>query len=96
MNLKKSNMLKIETVDRLKKFVSNGKLFSVTFIKKTGEERTMLARTGVKKYLRGGVNRNTNPDHLIVWSMQDKAYRTINLSTITKLKANGTEYQRLV
>lgn len=89
-------MLKIETPQRLKRFVSNGKIFSVTFIKKNGEERTMLARTGVKKYLRGGVNRNPNPNHLIVYSMYDKEYRTINFDTIIKLKANGTEYQRLV
>ena len=89
-------LLKIETPQRLKRFVSNGRIFSVTFIKKNGEERTMLARTGVTKHLKGGTRRNNNIDHLIVWSMQDKAYRTINLSTVTKLKANGTEYQRLV
>lgn len=89
-------LFKIETPERLKRFVSNGRIFSVTFIKKNGEERTMLARTGVTKHLKGGTRRNNNTDHLVVWSMQDKAYRTINLSTITKLKANGTEYQRLV
>jgi hypothetical protein len=88
--------LKIAPVSHLINFVSNGKLFSVTFIKKNGEERTMLARTGVKKYLRGGTNRNPNPHHLIVYSMHDKAYRTINIETIIKLRANGTEYQRLV
>jgi len=96
MNLKKSNMLKIETVQRLKRFVSNGKIFSVTFIKKNGEERTMLARTGVAKHLVGGKRMNNNPNHLVVWSFGDRSYRTINLETITKLKANGTEYQRLV
>lgn len=96
MNLKKSNMLKIETLERLKSFVSNGKIFSVTFIKKNGEERTMLARTGVTKHLKGGKRTNHNIDQLVVWSMQDNGYRTINLDTIIKLKANGTEYQRLV
>ena len=89
-------LFKLETPQRLKRFVSNGRIFSVTFIKKNGEERTMLARTGVTKHLKGGTRKNNNADHLIVWSMQDKAYRTINLSTVTKLKANGTEYQRLV
>lgn len=88
--------LKLAPLPHLINYVSNGKLFSVTFIKKNGEERTMLARTGVTKYLRGGVNRNPNPHHLIVYSMHDKGYRTINLNTIVKLKANGTEYQRLV
>ena len=89
-------LFKLETPQRLRRFISNGKLFSVTFIKKNGEERTMLARTGVKKHLKGGTRMNNNEEHLIVWSMHDKAYRTINLSTITKLKANGTEYQKLV
>ena len=89
-------LFKIETPQRLKRFVSNGRIFSVTFTKKNGEERTMLARTGVIKHLKGGKRMNNNPNHLVVWSMQDHAYRTINLETITKLKANGTEYQRLV
>jgi hypothetical protein len=89
-------LFKIETPQRLKRFVSNGRIFSVTFIKKNGEERTMLARTGVTKHLKGGTRMNNNPDHLVVWSMRDNGYRTINLETITKLKANGTEYQKLV
>lgn len=89
-------MLKIDSTERLKKFVSNGKIFSVTFIKKNGEERVMLARTGVAKHLVGGKRTNNNPNHLIVWSFGDRSYRTINIDTITKLKANGTEYQRLV
>ena len=89
-------LFKIETPQRLKRFVSNGRIFSVTFIKKNGEERTMVARTGVAKYLVGGKRMNNNPNHLVVWSFGDRSYRTINLETITKLKANGTEYQRLV
>lgn len=72
--------------------VADGRLFSVTFKKKNGELRNMLARTGVKKYTHGGVNKNSNPNHLIVYSLNDHGYRTVNMETITKIKINGVEY----
>lgn len=75
-----------------KKIVSDGRLFSVTFKKKNGELRTMLARTGVKKYLRGGVNKNSNPNHLIVYSVHDRGYRTIDEKQLIEFTANGVTY----
>lgn len=78
----------------IKKVISDGRLFSVTFKKKNGELRTMLARTGVKKYLRGGVNKNTNPNHVIVFSVHDKGYRTLDLTKIVQLTANGVTYAK--
>jgi hypothetical protein len=75
--------------------VADGRLFSVTFRKKNNELRTMVARTGVKKYTRGGVNKNCNPNHLIVYSIKDQGYRTVNTETITKIKINGVEYGSL-
>jgi hypothetical protein len=83
--------LKIER-PQLKRLLSNGRFFTVTFIKKDGSTRRMTARTGVKKHLRGGTNKNTNPNHLIVWSVADKGYRTVDINAITKLTFNGETY----
>lgn len=84
----------MNTVENIKKFIGNeGKLFSVTFIKKDGSERKMVARLGVTKYLNGRGMLYTPADRnmLVVFSTADKAYRTINISTLKKIKANGIE-----
>lgn len=65
----------------------DGKFFTVTFKKKDGSIRKMNARTGVKKYLKGGVNLNSNPDHIIVFDMGNRQYRTVNLSEVLELKS---------
>lgn len=79
----------------IKEIVSNGRFFTVKFTKKNGEIRTMLARTGVKKYLKGGVNRNSNPNHLIVYSIHDRGYRTVDLDNVIELTANGVTYAKI-
>lgn len=63
----------------------NGKFFTVTFTKKDGSIRKMNARTGVKKYLKGGVNLNSNPNHLIVFDMAIKEYRTVDLVSVQEI-----------
>ena len=63
-----------------------GKIFSVSFIKKDGTERTMVCRLGVQKYLSGGKSVNDPNKHLTVFDMQKKAYRNVALETIYKLR----------
>lgn len=78
--------------------LKNGRLFSVKFIKKDGSERTMLARLGVKKGI-NGKGLNYNPDehnYLIVYSIHDKAYRTVNKNTVLQIKANGVTYKHMI
>ena len=87
--------LKIEQ-SKLKQLLSTGKFFTVTFTKKDGSVRKFTCRTGVKKHLRGGTRKNTNPYHLIVWSVADKGYRTVDINAITKLTFNGETYTRSV
>lgn len=71
-------------VDRI-----NGQFFSVTFQKKDGSIRTLNCRTGVKKYLGGGV-RTTNPEeYLIVYSVQDEGYRNVRKDKIMRIVASG-------
>ena len=81
---------------KLKQLLNTGKFFTVTFTKKDGTTRKFTCRTGVKKHLRGGTSKNTNPNHLIVWSLADKGYRTVNIDAITKLTFNGETYTRVV
>jgi hypothetical protein len=67
---------------------TNGRFFSVSFIKKDGTERKMTARLGVKKDIKGvGLKFNPSERNLIVvFDIHKKAYRMINLSTIFKFK----------
>lgn len=84
------NLKKKFTVPQFRKFVGNeGKLFSVTFIKKDRSERKMVARLGVRKYLTGGGSKfDAEPLGMIkVFSMGDMGYRTVTVEKIIKLKA---------
>lgn len=67
---------------------TNGKFFSVSFIKKDGTTRKMTARLGVKKNIKGvGLKFNPSEKNLIVvFDVHKKAYRMINLSTILTFK----------
>lgn len=67
---------------------TNGRFFSVSFVKKDGTERKMTARLGVKKDIKGvGLKFNpTERNLIVVFDIHKKAYRMINLSTIFKFK----------
>jgi len=74
---------------------TNGKFFTVQFIKKNGDLRRMVARIGVKKYLKGGENPAKNYDNLIVvFDVQKRAYRMINLDTLINFKCGKESYQK--
>jgi hypothetical protein len=65
---------------------SNGKIFTVVFIKKDGSERTMNARLGVKKHLKGGTSTLDADKYITVFDMQAGGYRAINRETIQSVK----------
>lgn len=76
---------------------TNGKFFTVTFIKKDGSVRVMNARLGVEVYLRGGqLAYDAESKGLIpVYDMKaekGKGYRMVNVNTITHLKIGKNEY----
>tara|TARA_B100001093_G_scaffold170426_3_gene163306 strand:+ start:9117 stop:9371 length:255 start_codon:yes stop_codon:yes gene_type:complete len=72
---------------------TKGKFFTVNFIKKDGSKRHMLARTGVKKYLKGGESPAKNRDNMIVvFDVHKRAYRMINLDTLLSFKCGNKEY----
>jgi len=73
---------------------SNGRFFSVTFIKKDGTTRKMVCRTGVTKGLQGGELKYDARarKNAIVWDTKVKGYRTIPLKRLIDMRINGTEF----
>lgn len=74
--------------------VGDGKIFSAKFIKRTtGEERVMLARVNVKKYLKGDGSRSWNPfdkQLLPVYEMTgERGYKFISADSLIELKVDG-------
>jgi hypothetical protein len=87
------NISKLEAAQKIRE--TKGRMFTVTFIKKSnGQKRTMNARLGVKAYLRGGVlPYDPNTKGLIpCYDVQTKDYRMINIQGIVNLKTGGVEY----
>ena len=90
-------MKKISREDILQLLEENRKpntIFSVVFLKKNGEIRRMSCLLGVKKYLKGG-KLKYNPrerGYLVVLDTQKKAYRMINLNTISNITSKGVDY----
>ena len=70
---------------------SDGKAFTVEFVKKNGEVRVMNARLGVKKGLTGrGMKYNPVKRGLLpVYDMQKQARRMINFDTIMSYTIHG-------
>ena len=74
--------------------LNDGKIFHITFVKKDGTIRSFNARFGVHRYLNGG-KLKYDPDakgNIIVFSMEDRGYRTVNLNNILRIKTKGNVY----
>lgn len=70
------------------------KFFSVVFVTKDKRIRKMNARFGVRKNLKG-VGMAYNPEDYnlkTTFDLQKKAYRHINLNTISEAKIGGKRY----
>ncbi len=71
-------------------FVGN-RIFNVEFIKKDGSIRTMNARLGVTRYVKG--NGPAKPPHLItVYDMNAKAYRCFSQDRVLSIKCNKIKF----
>jgi hypothetical protein len=78
-------------VIKVRKQLSGGKIFTVTFVKKDGSVREMNARLGVKKGVKG-VGMSYDPIErglLPVYDMQKDGFRMINCKTIKKIVHRG-------
>jgi hypothetical protein len=80
----------------LREAVSDGKIFSVDFIKRTtGEERHMVCRLGVTSHLKGGTKKFDDNEKklLTVYDVQKNGYRSIPLDAIVRVKISGRVYE---
>lgn len=68
---------------------TDGKFFTVTFIKKDGTLRVMNCRLGVTKHLKGGVSTLDAEKYLTVWDLHAKGYRAINFDTVQSVVVDG-------
>lgn len=77
------------TTDEIRKLVGS-KIFSAVFIKKNGEERSIHCKLGVKKHLKGGTKSYDSEalNHLTVFDLAKKGYRTINMNTLKQIKCD--------
>ena len=77
---------------------TNGKFFSITFVKKCGTIRKATARTGVRKGVKGvGMNYNaTDKGIKILWVCDAENFRAIKLNTILDIKFKGKVYTNTV
>lgn len=88
-----------ELIDKIKatdpRNTGKGEFFTVTFVKRTdGSTRTMNARLGVRRYLKGGdlPYDAASRELLPVFDVQKGDYRMIDLRSIISAKVGGQEY----
>jgi hypothetical protein len=78
---------------------SKGKFVSVRFVKKDGEVRDLNGRVGVHKSKYApltGQGLAYNPDDyglVGIFDAQKKAYRMVNINTLSQLKVDGETYE---
>lgn len=91
-------MNKIDTTNAVKLIrATQGKIFTVSFIKKDGTLRKMNCRLGVTKHLKGG-ELAFDPkeyDLIPVFDLQKNAYRMINLDSLVEITINGETFEVL-
>lgn len=61
---------------------SNGKIFTVTFVKKDGSIRVLNGRLGVTKHLKGGDCTLNKEKFIIVYDLKSEGYRAIDKESI--------------
>lgn len=83
-------------IQDLRKLVdsTNGKIFHVEFYKADGSLRTMQARIGVTKHLRGGVDTTAHkPEICTVFDIAIGEYRKFNLTKVKRLTCGEIKYE---
>lgn len=69
---------------------TGGSLFSISFVKKDGTTKDMVARTGVTKYSSG--TGQCKPDIVEVFDMNGSNFCKINVGRVTRIKFHGIEF----
>jgi len=84
---------KIEILKKIKA-QPNGRIFSVSFIKKDGTERIYNCTKLNKKSLKGG-QRSWNPEEsgrMFVYENNAKGWRTLDINTINWVQIDGQKF----
>ena len=70
---------------------TNASLFRVSFVKANGENRTMYAKVGIKRFLSKRpdkrVLKNTNPNIVRVFDMESKSYKSFKLDSVFEFRS---------
>lgn len=71
-----------------------GKFVTVEFIKLDATRRVLNGRLGVETHHKGGESTVERPyrPYLTVYDVKRAGYRAVNLETVDRVRANGTEY----
>lgn len=75
---------------------SKGRTFGITFVKKDGTHRRMVARTGVYRYVKGtgaGFGKGAIKPLRTVFDMTKGAYRTIPTDRVLEVRFGGRTYR---
>lgn len=69
---------------------THSRMFVVRFTKQDGTERTMYAKTGLKRFLSKNPNKrkvsNTNSNLVRVYDCESKSYKSFKLDSVVELK----------
>ena len=73
---------------------TQGCFFSISFKKKSGEQRTLTVRDGVESKLalpkgQGSNNQEAYSNLITLFDVQAGHYKSVNLDTVTKLKCSN-------
>ncbi len=72
---------------------TNGRFFGISFVKKDGSLREMVARTKVHKGLVGGKNTTAHISKYITCYDVKNGFRNINTETVISITIQGTKYE---
>ena len=74
-----------------------GRFFSVLFQKKNGEYRHLTGRLGVKSHRKTNSKKSSahqyNNSYILVFDVQKKGYRMVNMDTAIEIKANNQTFE---
>lgn len=73
---------------------TNGLFFSITWVKKNGEQRTMTVKDGVESKLalpkgQGSNNQEAYSNLITLFDVQAGHYKSVNLDTVTNLSCGN-------
>ena len=82
-------------VEQLRQAINSthSKCFTIRFIKNDGSERTLLGKTGLKRFLSRKPNKRkavrNNPNLVCVYDMESKGYKSFKLDSVIEFRCKN-------